>query len=159
MTMRRLLQFILAFLVVSTVAWADAEPGVDALPANACDYYLQRESQSQCGSRGYFLRFGRHYCTKFQSETWSTLSDAGKRWLNETLICLQDEMKTVPVDTPCFEVWGIAQKHHNTCYIQHGYCGLPALDRLKIIGTARRELLNPINLIGAAIFDISCRLQ
>lgn len=89
------------------------------------------------GDDDYFLRYGKKYCEAFLGA--ANFSDAGKKWRDRTLTCLQE--KIVPKldisDNPscnCGEMRSFAFDTHVSCYTQTGasICDLGADDVLEI---------------------------
>lgn len=68
-------------------------------PNNKCSFYdcAARGARDQLGcaigGNNYFWDYGRKYCNRFVNQTYSKLSRTAKKWMNETLVCLQNALK------------------------------------------------------------------
>lgn len=89
------------------------------------------------GPSNYFTNYGLKYCRRFLMEDgWS---DAGRRWRDRTLVCLQEAIVPhLPIGAPatcnCDEMRDLAYNSHVQCYTQPGasVCDLPASDVRRI---------------------------
>lgn len=96
----------------------------------------------------YFLAYGKRYCTSFLANT--SFSDAGKKWRDATLVCLQE--KIVPhldisehPSCDCKKMRTIAFDSHVACYTQPqaSICNLPIGDLQEIMKTIdKRDLFS-----------------
>lgn len=106
------------------------------------------------GSDEYFLAYGKNYCEKFLG--LSTFSQAGVKWRDKTLVCLQEAIvpKLDISNNPTCDCKAMrlhAFESHVKCYLADpSICGIPATDMLKI--------LNAVGL-GATITDEDSRKQ
>lgn len=127
---------LLALAAISTEAFAQCQSNAELSCAvyNTCfDKYCPCENTSD----GYFLRYGKKYCDRFLASTgWS---DQGKKWRDQTLLCLQEKIvpKLSIVEHPtcdCQAMKRFAFQTHVECYTQKGasICGLDLADYKKI---------------------------
>lgn len=132
--------FIAGLFVVFAVQAADCSDLI-----GTCDYYQCVESQEECGSNGYYLKFGKHYCEKYQNDE-ANYSDKGQEFLFNIRICLQDELERERIRAnhlpKCSKVQKFAVGTHKTCYQKYGFCDLPKHDRTRIKLTAKKELIH-----------------
>lgn len=103
----------------------------------SCEFYQCQEKKTQCGPDGYFQKIGYDYCKLFQRID-SKLSKRGREWAENTRKCLQE--KLIGLDLACDGYETQTVRDHVQCYVEHGYCTLPAGDKLKISGKVMREL-------------------
>lgn len=124
-----------------------------------CEYYQCLEGQEQCGSKGYYLKFGKHYCEKYQNDE-SEYSEKGREFLTNIRNCLQDELErevTRANELPkCSKVEKFAVATHKYCYQQYGFCDLPRKDRRRIKLTAKKELIHFRMLLFGFWLEKSC---
>ncbi|MDP5220372.1 hypothetical protein Q5Y75_24600 [Ruegeria sp. 2205SS24-7] len=86
-----------------------------------CSFYDQCvEKVNSCGNDGYAKGYGLKYCRRFASNT--SLSEAGRKWRDATLICLQEELvgSVLFSEKSCHETKKIAFDSHPRCYVQNG---------------------------------------
>jgi hypothetical protein len=95
-------------------------------PANRCTFYDcaadAAQGQLGCNKQGnnYFHDYGRKYCNKFVDVTYANLSARGQRWMNETLVCLQDALKRGCALNRCNSCSALARwafDSHPACYV------------------------------------------
>lgn len=117
---------------------------------NTCDFYADcLESRYHCGSEGYPMGFGDHFCKRFQN-TRPNMTPAGQQWLTKTMQCLQ--RKLVPFATgsqsaTCPSLRSTAFETHSDCYVDSGVCTLDPSDWAKIFGTVDlKTVFNPDSL-------------
>ncbi|WP_409478079.1 hypothetical protein [Pseudobdellovibrio sp. HCB154] len=139
--MRRVLSiFLLGMFAVLSVRASDC----GAL-LGTCDYYQCLEMREQCGSDGYYLKFGKHYCEKYQADE-ANYSEKGREFLANIRTCLQEELEREQIranEFPrCSKVEKFAVGTHKYCYQQYGFCDLPRKDRRHIKLTAKKELIH-----------------
>ncbi|KAF2454352.1 hypothetical protein BDY21DRAFT_266411, partial [Lineolata rhizophorae] len=105
---------------------------------NSCAFYDDcLEDECQCGADGYPIGYGLHYCEEF-TDAKSQMSDAGKDWVAETMLCLQNEL--VPWATgsrtgSCTQLKEYAFGTHPECYVNSGLCTLPPTDWIVVVQT------------------------
>jgi hypothetical protein len=127
---------------------------VDARPAGqpelSCNLYNRLEHDCNCkGTDNYLIGYGRRYCDRFLNSTgWS---DAGARWRDQTLICLQTSIARALLHRPkracdCKKTRDIAWQSHVRCYTQPSasVCHLPFADLARIYRIIdARDLFDP----------------
>ncbi len=123
----------------------------------SCDYYPCRDAERDvsCGEEGYFLGFGHKYCERFTQVTFDRLSTDGKRWLDETRVCLQETVDEIAADTDldCDEVQQRAIDAHPPCYLDSGVCDLPLTDQAKIATTVD---VRDVDLRTTLVVGVDC---
>ena len=86
-----------------------------------------------CGAEGYPLGFGAKYADRSFEETWYELTPAGQAFFLAVSPCLQERLAAqMAADTSCDEVWDDGFATHAGCYVDSGFCELPAEDLLVI---------------------------
>ncbi len=108
-----------------------------------CDYYLCREMNHPCGSKGYYLSFGFQYCAGSMELLLPNASEKGKNWLTNVASCLQNKMEDIAYDFTCSDVKKRAIEDHDSCYSENKICRLPVKDIFAIYKLIRPELSNP----------------
>lgn len=104
----------------------------------SCAYYQCRELErgaDACGDRGYYEGFVGPYCRRFTQLTYPTLSEAGRRWIDDVRRCLQEAMIDVSSTQACDDVRRTGYDAHPGCYVDTGFCELPIADKWKIFTT------------------------
>ncbi|KAF7342192.1 hypothetical protein MVEN_01807100 [Mycena venus] len=102
-----------------------------------CTFYTDcLEAKYQCGSDGYPIGYGFHFCTKF-AESKSKLSTAGQAWISNTMLCLQNALVPEATGAPgaaatCADLKTKAFATHADCYVDSGLCSLPITDWEKV---------------------------
>jgi hypothetical protein len=145
------------FLVLLAPACVEA-----ATPSQStinCGLYEKLDRLCQCPAGANYLKdYGFRYCERFRQATaWTP---AGRTWRDETLLCLQKELKQLtPGDVEncnCARLQDDAFNSHAYCYTQHraSFCSLPNADVFTIYGIIDgRDLWSGIGLRqGLAIF-------
>lgn len=98
-----------------------------------CDYYLCKEKNNNCGSKGYFINFGYQYCSKSLKKLSPKMTASGQLWLKETAICLQQQIEDLDVNNmSCKQIKKAAIKGHDKCYTEYNFCSL-RFDEIKKI--------------------------
>ncbi len=103
------------------------------------DYYRCLDSTlvggDGCGTAGYPLGFGAKYADRSFQETWYELTSAGQDFFLAVSPCLQERLAAqVTAASTCDHVWDDGFATHADCYVDSGFCDLPAED-LYVIGT------------------------
>lgn len=146
--------FIVSVFAALTVQAADCSHLV-----NSCEYYQCLETQEQCGAKGYYLKFGKHYCEKYQANE-AEYSEAGREFLVNIRSCLQDELEreiTRANRLPkCDKVEKFAVGTHRYCYQKFGFCNLPSKDRTRVKLTAKKELIHFRMIIFGLWLEKAC---
>ena len=94
----------------------------------SCDFYHCRDSCTPCSSTGYYLGYGNYYCRLF-SNAYEQMSPAGQAWIDCTRTCLIRYIDTMIQETSdCAVVEELAFDSHPSCYVDCGFCALPATD-------------------------------
>lgn len=89
-----------------------------------------------CGDDGYLLGYGARYAERFYRETRPRMSARGRAWIDDVLVCLQEELRDgIDAATPCDDVRDLAFDSHPRCYVDAGFCRLPVLDVLHVLWT------------------------
>lgn len=100
----------------------------------SCDYYLCQEKNKNCGAKGYFLGFGYQYCSDSLKRLALEVSRRGKKWLETTATCLQQEIQAMDVESKsCKEIKRAAIKGHDKCYSEISFCSLSFGEIKKIL--------------------------
>jgi hypothetical protein len=64
------------------------------------------------------------------------MSRAGQRWIDATLVCLQETLHDeIDATTSCADVRTLAFDSHPACYVDNGFCRLPWSDWLLVVAT------------------------
>jgi hypothetical protein len=94
------------------------------------------EGGAGCGGDGYLLGYGARYAERFYRVTRPRMSARGQRWIDDVLVCLQEELQAgIDAGTSCDDVRTIAFDSHPGCYVDAGFCTLPILDVLQVVWT------------------------
>jgi hypothetical protein len=107
---------------------------------DTCSFYADCvESRYDCGPTGYPLNYGQPYCQKFTAAK-SQLSEQGKQWVSDTMLCLQTSLVPEALGEPsavktCQALHDKAFASHVGCYVQSGLCQLPPTDWWVIVTT------------------------
>ena len=100
---------------------------------DSCTFYRDcLEDRYHCGPDGYPLSYGQPYCEKFTAAK-SQLSDQGKEWVSDTMLCLQTALIPEATGAPsavrgCDALKNKAFSNHTNCYVESGLCQLPPTD-------------------------------
>lgn len=82
-----------------------------------------------CGAGGYPLGFGAKYADRSFEEIWYDLTPAGQDFFLVVSPCLQERLAAQVTDvSTCDEVWDDGFATHADCYVDSGFCDLPAED-------------------------------
>jgi hypothetical protein len=119
--------------------WASLTPSLRSSPV-ACEFYKQVEAIKTCGIDGYASGYGLKYCERFSRLGPQQLSADSLKWGDETLVCLQTELREYVISHPnatCRDLAAAAFKSHTACYVAPGgaapgVCQLPARDMFTI---------------------------
>ncbi|XP_052796542.1 uncharacterized protein LOC128228984 [Mya arenaria] len=70
-----------------------------------CEFYDCLEQKFACGPNGYTNKISKHFCTKIDAD-FDSFDTFGKRWLNQTSICLVSYMRTIyeQAATSCLDI-------------------------------------------------------
>jgi hypothetical protein len=113
-------------------------PVVDptAIAGHEATFYACAEQTLHCGPSGYLIGYGTKYAERFYRKTRPWMSPAGRQWIDDVLVCLQDELRaSIDSETSCPDVRTIAFDTHPDCYVAAGFCDLPFLDWLAVFTT------------------------
>lgn len=126
----------------------------DPVP-NSCTFYSNcLESRFDCGSSGYPIGYGLHYCELFTKSS-SEMSPEGQAWVTKTMLCLQRALvpyATGAESTTCSALKDYAFGTHPSCYIDSGVCTLPPSDWPIIVNTVGlSDLFNSWNAFKATM--------
>lgn len=102
-------------------------PDLDSIFENASSFYdcaeLWASQGDGCGDDGYLNGYGKKYAERFYYNTRPKLSKSGKNWIDNTLVCLQHELKEIiNTNHTCEEIKDIAYDSHPYCYTENGFC-------------------------------------
>jgi len=121
-------------------------------PSGSCTFYADcLESRYHCGTSGYPIGYGEHYCEAFTAAK-SSFSAQGQEWLTNTMQCLQASLvpeATGEDDTTCSALSDKAFGTHATCYVSNGLCSLPATDWGEIVKVVGWAVLNWETIMSA----------
>jgi len=86
--------YVLAVPFLSFLCQPVSSSCIDPAANTTCAWYSDcLEAAHPCGSDGYALAYGQHYCNAFSSELASNLlTPHGLVWRDRTLLCLQEEL-------------------------------------------------------------------
>ncbi|RJE22488.1 hypothetical protein PHISCL_05174 [Aspergillus sclerotialis] len=105
---------------------------------NSCSFYPYcLEGRYHCGSEGYPIGYGLHYCNAFTAAK-SQLSPEGQAWVTKTMLCLQRALvpyATGQKSTSCDGLREYAFGTHPDCYVNSGVCSLSFSDWKVIVDT------------------------
>ena len=113
-------------------------PVVDpaAIAGHEATFYQCAEQTLHCGPSGYLVGYGTKYAERFYRKTRPWMSPAGKQWIDDVLVCLQEELHAaIDAQTSCPDVRTIAFDTHPDCYVAAGFCELPFTDWLLVAAT------------------------
>lgn len=114
--------------------------------SDSCTFYPDcLEARYHCGTEGYPIGYGLHYCSLF-AESAQDMSGAGRQWISDTRFCLQDALVPYTNATAgreeegepaasCEEIRKFAFGTHPACYVDSGVCKLPPTDWAVIVRT------------------------
>ncbi len=121
------------------VSQTDCTEYLDDEGCASCDYYLCKEAADgadACGEDGYYLRYGFKYCERISVVTRPQLSAAGQAWLDEARVCLMRTIeRKIDANESCETRKQIAFDSHPGCYLEAGFCDLPASDMWAVFTT------------------------
>jgi hypothetical protein len=110
------------------------EPG--AIAGHESDFYRCAEETLACGPEGYLIGYGARYAERFYRETRPRMSSRGRAWIDDVLVCLQDELRSsIDASSDCDDVRTIAFDSHPGCYLDAGFCQLSLADVFHVVGT------------------------
>ncbi|KAK0710700.1 hypothetical protein B0H67DRAFT_472617, partial [Lasiosphaeris hirsuta] len=111
-------------------------------PLRSCAFYAEcAEATLRCGGGGYPLKYGRKNCLAFQSDL-DKYTTAGQTFIWDTMHCLQLALRdAINCDSTCDQVNDAAFDSHPTCYVNSGFCDLPAEDWWQLIKTVNKDLV------------------
>lgn len=113
-------------------------PVVDrnAISGHEATFYQCAEHTLSCGPDGYLVGYGSRYAERFYRYTRPWMSSAGKKWIDATLVCLQEKLRErIDAQTSCEDVRTIAFDSHPECYVDSGFCQLPLSDWFAVAAT------------------------
>lgn len=115
-------------------------PAADAIAGHEADFYRCVEGVvaggDGCGDDGYLLGYGARYAERFYRVTRPRMSARGQRWIDDVLVCLQEELQAgIDANSDCDDIRSIAFDSHPGCYVDAGFCRLPVLDVLQVVWT------------------------
>jgi len=139
----------LACLPACAVDLDQTELALDADPVRACPipdpgaiaghesvFYRCADATLACGPDGYLLGYGARYAERFYRDTRPAMSARGQAWIDDVLVCLQDELRaSIDSTSSCDEVRTLAFDSHPGCYLEAGFCGLSLADVLEVVAT------------------------
>lgn len=155
---------LLIALAVTKQAAADPVTSCAVVDANAiagheAAFYQCAEDTLQCGPNGYLVGYGTRYAQRFYRHTRPWMSAEGKRWLDATLVCLQERLRErIDASTSCVDVRTIAFDSHPECYVESGFCELPLTDLFAVAATIdgrdwlSRDALRQVSTTAHACF-------
>jgi hypothetical protein len=153
-------------MAAAGISMCAASP-VNATPAGrtaACDLYRALDRRCGCaGSDNYFRGYGEKYCERFMRATgWS---DAGRRWRNQTLVCLKEELRQFLArrhGCDCAAVKAFAFDSHARCYTRtpSSVCRLPLSDLAHIYALVdAADLIAPLGSRQTLAITLACVWQ
>jgi hypothetical protein len=111
-------------------------PAPGAIAGHEADFYLCAEETAACGPDGYLVGYGAKYAQRFYRYTRPWMSRAGKQWIDDVLVCLQETLRDrIDAGTSCADIQTIAYDSHPDCYVEAGFCSLPWSDWLAVVAT------------------------
>jgi hypothetical protein len=115
-------------------------PATGAIAGHEADFYRCVDGVvaggDGCGGDGYLLGYGARYAERFYQVTRPRMSGRGQRWIDDVLVCLQQELQdSIDADSGCDDIRTIAFDSHPGCYVDAGFCRLPVLDVLQVVWT------------------------
>ncbi|WP_148278719.1 hypothetical protein [Bdellovibrio bacteriovorus] len=117
---------ILLFLFTPIIAQATCVPS-----DNSCDYYQCKEQELSCGSRGYWMNFGKPYCESFLKDE-KKFAPRAQTWLQDVRLCLQERTLELDRQTSCNDIYDVAMHSHVSCYVDTGFCELNTVERARV---------------------------
>ncbi|KAJ6469158.1 hypothetical protein C8R47DRAFT_1055488 [Mycena vitilis] len=127
---------VLSLLALPFVTAQNLTKCANPIP-NDCTFYTDcLEAKYSCGTDGYPIGYGFHFCTKF-AESKSELSSHGQAWISNTMLCLQRALVPEATGAPgasatCGDLKTKAFASHADCYVDSGLCSLPISDWEKV---------------------------
>jgi Stanniocalcin family len=119
---------------------------------NTCTFYTEcLNRRIPCGSDGYPIGYGLHFCNAFLHSAAPKMSTRGKTWITKTMLCLQQRL--VPFGsgerrTTCPNLKSVAFGSHPGCYVSSGLCTLPPTDWVTIVKTVSlKELFGSLDAL------------
>ena len=111
-------------------------PAAGAIAGHEADFYVCAEETAECGPDGYLVGYGAKYAERFFRYTRPWMSRAGKQWIDDVLVCLQETLRDrIDAETSCPDIRTIAFDSHPDCYVEAGFCRLPWSDWLAVVAT------------------------
>jgi hypothetical protein len=114
----------------------------------SCEYYLCREMNKPCLTKGYFLNFGYKYCMKSIHQLKPKVSLEASEWIVLTSTCLQEQVDQIDDTHTCLQIKKKAIKGHNLCYLESQFCSLTLKDRYQIV-----KMLIPALKVKGVLFE------
>lgn len=114
-------KFIFIFLAIMCPLLAYSDTCVPS--NNSCEFYECKENEFQCGSKGYWMSFGKPFCQKFLDHEQS-FSDSSRNWLQDVRLCLQERVAETASTISCKKIHKFAMHSHVSCYVDTGFCDL-----------------------------------
>lgn len=126
-----------------------SQSGTCALQIGDCGYYFCLSKHLNCREKDYPQRFGYKYCQRFVAQN-ALYSEQGQVFLESVRVCLQEELEH-ETQLTCQNVERRSARHHIACYLESGYCQLPATDQWRIQRTITADILLRPTLWNAAM--------
>ncbi|CAF2122998.1 unnamed protein product [Rotaria magnacalcarata] len=121
-----------------------------AISNSSCDFYIDLENISPCGSQGYVQKFIYKYCMAYLNQQDSFINQA---WLNGIRVCLQQNMLNYLENNllaSCPEIKKHGFDSHTDCYLNPDpsnpevtFCRLPPQDMTRVVWIARSAVFEP----------------
>ncbi len=135
--------FLITFLVLTSTTFAKERSYCSKPQKHSCSFYVDcLEANTSCGSEGYALAYGYHYCNVFL-DLDSELTEKGLKWRDSTMQCLQRKLVPFAIDerlhpVSCDRIEQFAFKTHAPCYTQkkNSICFLDPIKDLPAIMTS-----------------------
>ncbi|ORZ08670.1 hypothetical protein BCR42DRAFT_424660 [Absidia repens] len=124
---------VLAVLVMMLVSFCHGDLDCSSPPPGSCAFYAEcLESKYHCGTAGYPIGYGQKFCEVFEREA-DKFSPSGQEFLWNNMQCLQRSLVAPFIHnntlSDCETLKQTALDSHPSCYIESGYCDIPAKDK------------------------------
>ncbi|XGC81721.1 hypothetical protein ACES2L_04395 [Bdellovibrio bacteriovorus] len=116
------------------------------------------EEKQPCGDKGYWLKFGDHYCKKFLDDE-AKFPAKTQVWLKDVRECLQTRAEELSRQVSCERMQDEALDSHVGCYIDTGFCELSMQERVKVYWYLKKTMLHSYAWKEAAAIHNLCFLR
>jgi hypothetical protein len=107
----------------------------------SCSSYYEINDSMACGADSYLNTLAIPYCEAY-TKNLSKFSEAGQAVLRSITSCLQGELKSNQSNLTCDNIRDFGISSHYQCYVDGGFCNMPASEKARVMYIARRQIFN-----------------